>query len=49
MFGAFLLAVLTHSALLRDTMKDDMRLGEAIGRWEEKGGRIRETPRERKT
>jgi len=48
-FGAFLLAVLTHSALLRDTMKDDMRLGAAIGRWQEKGGRIRETPLERKT
>lgn len=49
MFGSFLLAVITHSALLRDTMKDDMRLGQAIGRWEEKGGRIRETPLERKT
>jgi hypothetical protein len=47
-FGAFLLAIITHSALLRDTMKDDMRVGEAIGRWEEKGRRIRETPLERK-
>jgi len=47
-FGAFLFAVLMHSALLRDTMKDHMRLGRAIERWEEKGGRIREKPLERK-
>lgn len=49
MFGSFLLAVLTHSALLRDKMRDDMRLGEAIARWQNRGGRIRETPLERKT
>ena len=48
-FGAFLLAVLTHSALLRDRMRDDMRLGAAIERWQEKNGRMRETPLERKT
>lgn len=48
-FGAFVLAVLAHNALRGDTMKDDMRLGQAIERWEAKGGRIREKPLERKT
>jgi hypothetical protein len=48
-FFPIVFAALVLTALRGDDVKDEMRLGKAIGRWEAQGGRIRDKPLERKS
>lgn len=48
-FGAFLFAIYGHHILRGDALKDDGRLGAAIGRWEIRAGQISDTPLDRKS
>lgn len=47
-FFPIILAALACNALRGETFKEELRLGRAIARWEERGGRIRERPLEPK-
>jgi hypothetical protein len=43
-FGAFLFAIYGHHILRGDALRDDGRLGAAIGRWEIRAGQISDKP-----
>lgn len=48
-FFPIVFAALSNNLIRGESVKDEMRIGRAIARWEERGGRIRERPLEKRS